>query len=90
MLSSRTLLAREGLEIADVACRHARGRGTSARPATARARRALAEGVREALAGGERDLARPAAELGFADQSHLCRVAHPETGRAPALPARAL
>src|SRR5262245_22765853 len=28
----------------------------------------------ERLAGGERDLARLAADLGFADQSHLCRV----------------
>ena len=28
----------------------------------------------ERIAGGERDLARLAVELGFADQSHLCRV----------------
>jgi AraC-like DNA-binding protein len=43
-----------------------------------RARAAL-----ERLAGGERDLARLAAELGFADQSHLCRVVRRETGRTP-------
>ena len=40
-----------------------------------RARSAL-----EQLAGGERDLARLAADLGFADQSHLCRVIRRETG----------
>jgi AraC-like DNA-binding protein len=44
----------------------------------ARARRAL-----ERLAGGERDLARLAAEVGFADQSHLCRVVRRETGATP-------
>jgi AraC-like DNA-binding protein len=38
----------------------------------------------ERLAGGEHDLARLAAELGFADQSHLCRVVGQETGRTPA------
>jgi AraC-like DNA-binding protein len=43
-----------------------------------RARSAL-----ERLAGGERDLARLAAELGFADQGHLCRVVRSETGRTP-------
>jgi AraC-like DNA-binding protein len=43
-----------------------------------RARAAL-----ERLAGGERNLARLAADLGFADQSHLCRVVRQETGRAP-------
>ena len=43
-----------------------------------RARAAL-----ERLAGGERDLAWLAADLGFADQSHLCRVLRDETGRAP-------
>jgi AraC-like DNA-binding protein len=37
----------------------------------------------ERLAGGERDLARLAAELGFADQSHLCRVVRSETRRTP-------
>jgi AraC-like DNA-binding protein len=35
------------------------------------------------LADGEQSLARLAAELGFADQSHLCRVIRRETGRAP-------
>jgi AraC-like DNA-binding protein len=44
-----------------------------------RARAAL-----ERLAGGERDLARLAADLGFADQSHLCRVVRSETGSTPA------
>jgi AraC-like DNA-binding protein len=43
-----------------------------------RARSAL-----ERLAGGEHDLARLAADLGFADQSHLCRVIRQETGRPP-------
>jgi AraC-like DNA-binding protein len=43
-----------------------------------RARAAL-----ERLAGGECDLAWLAADLGFADQSHLCRVLRDETGRAP-------
>lgn len=108
-------------------------RVASGRPATARARRALADGAREALAadperslpdlaralavsphhlsrvfrsatghtisrhrmrlrartalerlgGGERNLGRLAADLGFADQSHLCRVVQGETGRTP-------
>jgi AraC-like DNA-binding protein len=43
-----------------------------------RARSAL-----ERLAGGDHDLARMAADLGFADQSHLCRVVVAETGRTP-------
>jgi AraC-like DNA-binding protein len=38
----------------------------------------------ERLAEGERDLARLAADLGFADQSHLCRVVRDETGTPPA------
>jgi transcriptional regulator GlxA family with amidase domain len=37
----------------------------------------------ERLAGGEHDLARLAADLGFADQSHFCRVSQRETGHAP-------
>jgi AraC-like DNA-binding protein len=37
----------------------------------------------ERLADGERDLARLAAELGFADQSHLCRTLKSETRRTP-------
>jgi AraC-like DNA-binding protein len=37
----------------------------------------------ERLAGGERDLAWLAADLGFGDQSHLCRVLRDETGHAP-------
>jgi AraC-like DNA-binding protein len=44
-----------------------------------RARAAL-----EHLAGGESDLARIAADAGFADQSHLCRVIVRETGHTPA------
>jgi AraC-like DNA-binding protein len=110
-----------------------RGRVAAGRPPTLRARRALADGVREALAedpnrglsglarelwvsphhlsrvfraatgetisrhrmrlrarsalerlaGGERNLARLAADVGFADQSHLCRVVRQETGHAP-------
>jgi AraC-like DNA-binding protein len=109
-------------------------RVASGRPATARARRAIAEGAREALAeepgrrlpelaralavsphhlsrvfrevtgetisrhrmrlraraalerlaGGEANLARLAADLGFADHAHLCRVVRRETGHAPA------
>jgi AraC-like DNA-binding protein len=43
-----------------------------------RARTAL-----ERLAGGERDLGRLAFDLGFADQSHLCRVVEDETGEMP-------
>jgi AraC-like DNA-binding protein len=39
--------------------------------------------VLERLAGGEGDLARMAADLGFADQAHLCRVVRDETGRTP-------
>lgn len=37
----------------------------------------------ERLAGGERNLARLAADLGFADQGHLCRVIRAETGHTP-------
>ncbi|HEX8053747.1 MAG TPA: AraC family transcriptional regulator [Thermoleophilaceae bacterium] len=44
-----------------------------------RARAAL-----ERLGGGESDLGRLAADLGFADQSHMCRVLDRETGRTPA------
>jgi AraC-like DNA-binding protein len=50
-----------------------------------RARTAL-----ERLAGGERNLARLAADTGFADQSHLCRVLTQETGRTPTALRRAL
>jgi AraC-like DNA-binding protein len=35
------------------------------------------------LVGGETDLAALAADLGFADQSHLCRVLRSETGSVP-------
>jgi AraC-like DNA-binding protein len=44
-----------------------------------RARTAL-----ERLAAGHDDLARLAAEVGFSDQSHLCRVVRSEAGRTPA------
>lgn len=37
----------------------------------------------EHLAGGDRDMARMAADLGFSDQSHLCRVVGQETGYTP-------
>jgi AraC-like DNA-binding protein len=50
-----------------------------------RARAAL-----ERLGGGERNLARLAADLGFADQSHLCRVVRQETGCAPSALRQAL
>ncbi len=50
-----------------------------------RARAAL-----ERLAEGEHDLARLAADLGFADQSHLCRVIRSETGSTPSALRRAL
>jgi AraC-like DNA-binding protein len=39
--------------------------------------------VLERLAGGDEDLARLAADAGFADQSHLCRVVRAETGCTP-------
>lgn len=44
----------------------------------------------ERLAGGDSDLARIAADVGFADQSHLCRVISQETGSTPAALRRAL
>ncbi len=44
----------------------------------------------ERLSEGERDLARIAAEVGFADQSHLCRVVGQETGSTPSSLRRAL
>jgi AraC-like DNA-binding protein len=122
------------IDLAGAALGHAPRQLGAARPATARARTALVDGAREALAGdtslglpelarrlavsphhlsrvfregtghtvsrhrmrlrartalermagGERDLARLAADLGFADQSHLCRVVRAETGRTPA------
>ncbi len=37
----------------------------------------------ERIAGGERELARIAADVGFVDQSHLCRVVGDETGMTP-------
>jgi AraC-like DNA-binding protein len=44
----------------------------------------------EHLAGGEQNLARLAADVGFADQSHLCRVVRAETGRPPSALRQAL
>jgi AraC-like DNA-binding protein len=44
----------------------------------------------EQLAGGERDLTRIAADVGFADQSHMCRVIGLETERTPAALRRVL
>lgn len=44
----------------------------------------------ERLSAGEHDLARLAADLGFADQSHMCRVVRSETGRAPSTLRRGL
>jgi AraC-like DNA-binding protein len=45
--------------------------------------RVRARNAFERLAGGERNLARLACEIGFADQSHLCRVVRQETGHTP-------
>jgi len=45
--------------------------------------RLRARTVLERLAAGELDLARLAAEVGLADQSHLCRVVRSETGATP-------
>jgi AraC-like DNA-binding protein len=47
-------------------------------------RRLRVRAALERLHGGERDLARVAAEAGFADQSHLCRAVRSETGCTPA------
>lgn len=121
------LLAASALERSDLS------RSQSGRPATTQARRALVEATREALTadysqslpalasalavsphhlsrlfrsitghtisrhrmrlraraalerlgGGEQNLARLAADLGFADQGHLCRVMRAETGSTP-------
>jgi AraC-like DNA-binding protein len=38
----------------------------------------------ERLAGGERELARLAHDVGFVDQSYMCRVLRRETGETPA------
>ncbi|HTZ64189.1 MAG TPA: helix-turn-helix transcriptional regulator [Solirubrobacteraceae bacterium] len=58
--------------------RAATGRTISRHRMRLRARSAL-----EQLAEGEQNLARLAADLGFADQSHLCRVLREETGHVP-------
>lgn len=52
--------------------------------------RLRARDAMEQLAGGERNLARVAAEAGFADESHLSRVLRSETGSTPAALRRAL
>jgi AraC-like DNA-binding protein len=54
------------------------GETTSRHRMRLRARCAL-----ERLAGGEHDLGRLAADTGFADQSHLCRILRQETGHTP-------
>lgn len=46
-------------------------------------RRLRARHALERLTGGEDDLARLAADVGFADQSHLTRVLRRQTGRTP-------
>ena len=51
--------------------------------------RLKARSAMEQMAGGDRNLARLAADLGFADQSHLCRVIRAETGRTPSALRRA-
>jgi AraC-like DNA-binding protein len=52
--------------------------------------RLRARAAMERLAGGERGLARLAADLGFADQSHLCRVVRDEAGATPSALRQAL
>jgi AraC-like DNA-binding protein len=54
-----------------------------------RMRLRVREGL-ERLAAGESNLARLAAELGFADQGHMCRVVRSETGNTPTALRRAL
>lgn len=53
-------------------------------------RRLRVRAALERLSAGDRDLARLAAERGFADQSHLCRLVRAETGRTPSALRRAL
>jgi AraC-like DNA-binding protein len=60
--------------------RSATGRTLSRHRMRLRTRAAL-----DRLAGGERSLARLAADLGFSDQSHLCRVIRQETGHPPSV-----
>ena len=52
--------------------------------------RLRARAAMERMAGGDDNLARLAADLGFTDQSHLCRVVRDETGRTPSALRRAL
>ncbi|HEX8856251.1 MAG TPA: AraC family transcriptional regulator, partial [Thermoleophilaceae bacterium] len=52
--------------------------------------RLRARAAMERMAAGDGDLARIAADLGFADQSHLCRVMRAETGRTPSALRRVL
>jgi AraC-like DNA-binding protein len=52
--------------------------------------RLRARATLERLAEGERDIARLAADIGFADQSHLCRVMRSETGQTPSVLRQAL
>jgi AraC-like DNA-binding protein len=91
-LAAREVLAAEpGCPLPQLACRlavsahhlsrifhAATGHTISRHRMRLRARAAL-----ERLAGGERELARLAADIGFADQSHLCRVMRAEAGQIP-------
>jgi AraC-like DNA-binding protein len=52
--------------------------------------RLRARAAMERMAGGDGNLARMAADLGFADQGHLCRVVRAETGEAPSVLRRVL
>jgi AraC-like DNA-binding protein len=61
------------------------GRTISRHRLHVRARNAL-----ERLAGGEHNLARLAADTGFADHGHLCRVLRHETGHTPSALRRGL
>jgi AraC-like DNA-binding protein len=65
-------------------------RATSGHTISRHRMRLRVRGALERLGGGERDLARMAADLGFSDQSHLCRVIRGETGHTPSALRRAL
>ncbi|HEX3317870.1 MAG TPA: helix-turn-helix domain-containing protein [Solirubrobacteraceae bacterium] len=71
MLTSRAIFRGEGVTLA--------GHTLSRHRMRLRVRDALGR-----LAGGERDLARLAADAGFAHQAHLCRVVRSEVGTTPA------
>lgn len=75
MLSARQVLMADGVGIAGVTCRHEQGRGEVVEPVPSQALVFVRRGC-----DGERDLARLAADLGFADQSHFYRVVRAEAG----------